>query len=169
MENLEQIGKALQTTLGVIVYILLSYALPREVIRKSLRKHYREWVTTGAYWHRNYDKWVVRRRVFYTDEFWGDLQLAVVCGLLLGSGAAFAFLWFTKVEEVPFFFWGTILSTTFLLFVLAQVDRLQFIDAEIELKKLANSAFDPELELKKLLEGDRRWVKKVVERQFSQR
>ncbi len=165
MDALTEVTAALRTTLGVILYIAISYALPKELIQRSLRTHYREWIiASGAYWGRSYDKWIIGSRVFYTDEFWGDVLTSVLSGLVLGSLGTAALIGITGIGFISFLYFATSTSVTVLLFFLTQLDRIRLIDSELQVKKMARPSFDNELEIKKLLDGDRRFVKRVLYR-----
>ena len=162
MDSLYHTGQVLKLVLGISLYLLISYALPRELMRASLRKHYREWIASTAYWRRHCDKWIVGRRVFYPDELWNDIFISALYGIFLGMAGTKAFIEIAELDNGVSLLLPTILSTAVLLFVLAQFDRVLLIDEEIKIKKLIDPDFNDEHELRRLLTEDRKWVKRII-------
>jgi hypothetical protein len=162
MDQIEAIGQSLCLVAGVIAYVLISYAAPRELLRKSLERHYRDWIVNSkAYWLRASDKWVINQRIYYTDELRNDVLVSVLFGTFGGLGGIYAFVTLTSRELAGFLAAPTIPSTVLLLFVLTQVDRVRLIDTEIALRKLIDPQFDHEVELNNMLSSDRKWIRKV--------
>jgi hypothetical protein len=155
-------------TLGFTIVILASYALPHRFIQAALRDHYRDWMTSQAYWGRAYYKWIVKYRIFYTDEFTSDLLIAALCGLI--SGAIFSLLspmmfdGFLREDLFLELFLPPFVATTALLFVTAQIERMQFIDDELRTRKELEPKFDnlAWLEEITLAAPRRKYVKRII-------
>ena len=92
----------------------------------------------GAYWGRHYRKIIVRRKIFYTDEFIMDLVRATLCGFL-GGGFGCKVLLFNF--DLPDYIKddvriaSIVASSTIIIFIATQVERFRIIDDEISIHK----------------------------------
>ncbi len=140
----------------MFAYLILSYALPILIIQKKLRKHYREWIRMGAYWGRHYRKIIVRNKVFYTDEFTGDLFIAAICGLLGGGfGCKILLFNFDLADYIKDdILIVSIIASSIIMFVVTQIERFRIIDDELSIhKEMQGNDFDELEELEKM-KGD---------------
>lgn len=159
----EETLEILQVTLVVCGYIFFAYALPSLFIQRSLRKHYREWIVdSGAYWRRASDKWIIRNRVFYTDELTWDIITSIFSGIVFGNISARILLSYLEIDQQFMLITGTAISSALLLFIFAQLERIRIIDATLEIKKMTDPQFDNESEIKQILDNDHQFIKKVV-------
>lgn len=130
-----------------------------------MRRHYREWiVASDAYWRRAYYKWIVGHRIFHTDEFAADIWLSVLLGPVCGFIGAATLMRYIEVDAPLTFLVASVVAAAVFLFFITLWERIRLIDAELELKRLVAPSFDNEAEIRRLLEGDRRYIKKVLRR-----
>lgn len=168
MELFQPMGRMLNLILGVLLFLLISYALPREVIRGRLQKRYREAIlVTGSYWERSFDKWIVKGRIYYTDEMKNDVFCCALWGIVGNFVGIHAFAALTSKELVEFLLIPAIPATTLLLYSFIQIDRVHVIDEELSLRRAMDPQFDESLELRKLVVRDRRFVKRVIFSEIS--
>jgi hypothetical protein len=160
---------AFKLLLSVLLWIVLCCVGPREFMRRSVSQHYREWVPVRAYWGRAYDKWIIGNRVFYTDEFWGDLFFSVF------AGAALNFAYFYVLTQIasehidlPILL-AAAASTPIILFLTRQYDRCQVSDEEVDRKQRIDPSFSGEAEMKRLLTSDQKFVRRIIGRHAAMR
>ena len=150
--------------LSVLLWIVLCCVGPREFMRGSVSQHYREWVQARAYWGRAYDKWIIGDRVFYTDEFWGDLFSSACAGVALNL-VYFCLLSQIAPEhfDLPILLAATA-STPIILFFTRQYDRCRISDEEVDRRQRIDPSFSGEAEMKRLLCSDRKFVRRIFGR-----
>jgi len=140
-------------TICIFVYLLMSTVLPLYFIKKSLRKHYREWIGMGAYWARHYRKIIIKQKVFYTDEFTMDLIIAILSGFLGGGFGSKILLWNFDLpnyikDDIRI---AAIIASSILVFFVTQVERFRIIDDELSiLKRIKGDNFHEDKEMEKM-------------------
>ena len=152
----------IQTVAAVFAWMLLCYAVPREFMRQSIAQDYRKYVTTRAYWGRRYDKWIVGSRVFYTDEFWGDIFSALLVGVGVNFGYLILLSQITSPNVDPHIFLAFIVSLPILLFILRLYDRCQLADEEIARRHAIDPNFNPDAEMERILSEDQMHIRRII-------
>jgi hypothetical protein len=143
--------------------VVLAYAVPRELSRRSMERHYDEWIVKSrAYWWRASDKWVIRSRIFYVDEFIGDLLGSIGWAVTGSLISALAFSTLLSREVSTSLFGPNLLVNAILLIAMTQCDRVRLIDAAIAIRTAIEPRFEPAGEMEKVTSGEDKWVKKVV-------
>lgn len=150
--------------LSVLLWIVLCCVGPREFMRHSVSQHYREWVQARAYWGRAYDKWVIGNRVFYTDEFWGDLFSSLLAGVALNVAYLYLFSQIaTEQADLPILLAATA-STPIILFFTRQYDRCRISDEEVDRRQRIDPSFSGEAEMNRLLSSDQKFIRRIIGR-----
>jgi hypothetical protein len=153
--------------LAVVAWLVLCYAIPREVMQRSVRQHYREWVKVRAYWRRNYDKWIVGNRIFYTDEFWSDIVESLFFGLAPSLVYVACLKRITNIDDYYPFLVASAVSSTAILFILRLNDRCHIADDEIARRHELAPSFSGESEMKEVLSSDQKFVRRVLGRKVA--
>lgn len=156
--------EVLKSVLVVLAWGLLAFILPRELKRRGLWEHYRQWVMSSrAYWGRASDKWVINDLVFYTDEFWGDVWGAIFVGIGSTIAVGFLILWLDiyRSEELLKLLVGNVIATPLILFSAVQIDRVSLARAAIELGRALTPTLDPDAEMKKMMAERPHFIRRV--------
>lgn len=155
--------------LAFLLWIMLCCLGPREYMRHSISQHYREWVRARAYWGRTYDKWIIGNRVFYTDEFWGDLLASMFAGVALNFAYIYLLTQFTtEPVDLPILLAATA-STPIILFATRQYDRCRVSDEEVDRRQEMDPSFSGEVEMSRLLGSDQKYVRRIIGRHAATR
>ena len=119
--------------LGFTVYILLCYALPHLLFKFFLRRHYKDWVKSGAYWRRSYPKFIIKGRIFYRDELWHDVVGAALCGVIFGTAGTIVLFYMIQLDSYYRYLLilPSVAASFVLLLVSIIVERITIIDDEI--------------------------------------
>lgn len=167
---------SLQLVLIILGWATLCYALPREYMRRSAAQHYREWVRARAYWGRHYDKWIVGDRIFYTDEFWGDITFCLFAGpainlayvLLLDKlGSKYISLPFQSEALQLQTILGASITSSLLLLATRFYDRCHLADEEIARREATEPGFSGSLEIKRILEEKPNYIRRIIGKHAS--
>jgi hypothetical protein len=133
-------------------------------MRRNVAEQYRDWVWSGAYWRRAWDKWIVGERVFYTDEFWHDL----IGSLIAGFGVNIAYLLaFGSLLGGPANVQALLpaaASSPVFLFLCRQWDRWAVSGAELRLRQRVDPSFTSAAEVERLLTAEPNYVRRVLGR-----
>ncbi len=162
--KMSEILPSIKLLLAALLWIVLCCVGPREFMRRSISQHYRDWVQARAYWGRDYDKWIIGNRVFYTDEFWSDLFSSVLTGVTLN----FAYIYFLlQIEpehvDIPIIL-AAATSTPIILFSTRQYDRCRISDEEVNRLQTIDPSFSGEAEINRLLSSNQKFVRRVIGR-----
>lgn len=159
--------EVLSSALVVLAWALLTFLLPRDLKRRSLTQHYREWVRQRSYWGRAYDKWIIGDLVFYTDEFWGDVFGSLVIGFGTTVLVFVLSLWLGLQEDALKLLVGSFLASPPLLFVTAQFDRVYLARDAIRERQAIDPALNPDQEMKEMLGVRPHQIRRVIGRYAS--
>jgi hypothetical protein len=150
--------------LSVLLWAVICCVGPREFMRRSVSQHYREWVQARAYWGRGYDKWIIGDRIFYTDEFWGDLFSSVLVGVALNFAYFYLLTQFaTEHIDLPILLAATA-TTPIILFFTRQYDRCRVSDEEVDRRQRIDQSFSGEAEMSRLLYSDQKFIRRIIGR-----
>ena len=175
--NMSTFPSSLQLALIIFGWTTLCYALPREYMRRSAGQHYREWVGTRAYWGRHYDKWIIGDRVFYTDEFWGDIIFCLVAGPVINLayfliidklGSEYTSLPFESETLQLQTILGTSITTSLLLIATRVYDRCYLPDEEVARREAIEPGFKGGLEMKRLLDEKPNYIRRIIGKHASE-
>ena len=156
--------------LAILLWIVLCYVAPREFMRRSISQEYRECVRTRAYWGRAHDKWIIGNRVFYTDDFWDDIFLCLLTGLLLNfSYMVLVTQIATRIVDDLETYLAAAISVPIFLFFMRQHDRIQVPNEEMDRRQSIDPSFSGESEMNRLLYGDRKFIRRIIGRHAKAR
>ena len=152
---------------AMLAWITVGIILPREMMRRWAVQHYREWIAERAYWGRSSNKWVLGNRIFYADELWDD----IIVSLLLSTVTNLAFIFIAMKIGIhtadPDIVLAGLVASPVVLFLARIHDRFHVADEEIARRQAIDPAFSADTEMKRLLEGDQNYVRRICGRRTA--